>query len=434
MRETRQATGIATIQPVERRKGNKTYWLGRGQVPVRSADGSIGSRRVERGFGPKCTTARDREKKCAEWNLEYEERFRNPRKLITFARAYTNYIAKNKAMPYYADDILEYIGTMQCLDIDDTVMVELADELWPDGASSSTINRHLYTPVIAVVHMALKEKAPELERPEGHNHVLPVIIPPKGWHAQINPEMNPWQRAFVMFLAMHGRRTVEALARRPRDLNTETGMLDLGKTKTGLRQVHLHPECLKLIMAIPGWNKQKWLFGAGPNSASSFRRDLKVAIERAGAEWYHPHAFGRHTSVTRMLRAGHSIAYVADAHGMTHEMVSRRYGHLSKQETTEALHEVGGSLFDEVFAGGNVGEATHGEAKKNGRKPRIKLEKTPAVGMPIFLPSEGSALSNCATGAEPSPGNTEESSTLLVSIIDRTRRQQTPPDGGNVGE
>jgi hypothetical protein len=160
MHMRRQSTGRATIHPVERRKAGKTYWQARGQVPIRKADGSVGSRRVERGFGPECKTARDREKKCAEWNLEYEERFRNPRKLITFAKAYSNYMAKKKPMPYYADDILECIGTMQCLDIDDSAMVELAEELWPDDASASTINRHLYTPVIAILHMALKEQAP----------------------------------------------------------------------------------------------------------------------------------------------------------------------------------------------------------------------------------------------------------------------------------
>lgn len=427
MHMRRQATGRATIKPVERRKAGQTYWAARGQVPLRKADGSIGSRRVERGFGPECKTARDREKKCAEWNLEYEERFRNPRKLITFAKAYSNYMAKKKPMPYYADEILEYIGTTQCLDIDDSTMVELADELWPDDASAATINRHLYTPVIAILHMALKEQAPELERPDGHNKVLPVMIPPLAWYRQVAPSLNPKQLAFVFFLAMHGRRTVEALARIPRDLDHDSGILDLGKTKTGLRQIHLHPECLKLILAIPGWEKQKWLFGAGPTSANSFRRDLKAAIERAGAVWYHPHAFGRHNSVTRMLRAGHSVAHVADAHGMTPEMVTKRYGHLSKHETTAALHAVGGDLFEQVFNGGNVGDKANGQAAVNGHKPLLLLENKSAQSVPEMLPSEGSALSDCATGAQ-------ENQALLVSIIGRTRQQQTPADGGNVGE
>ena len=142
-----------------------------------------------------------------------------------------------------------------------------------------------------------------------------------------------------MFLASHGRRTVEALARKPRDLDPGTSILDLGRTKTGIRQVELHPLALDLILSIPHWARQDWLFGAGPTSVNSFRRDLKAACKRAGVEWYHPHAFGRHFSVTRMLRKGYSVAHVADAHGMTPEMVTRRYGHLSRRETTAALHE-----------------------------------------------------------------------------------------------
>jgi hypothetical protein len=254
-----------------------------------------------------------------------------------------------------------------------------------------------------------------------------VMIPPLSWYRQVAPELNKKQLAFMFFLAMHGRRTVEALARIPRDLDPHTGILDLGKTKTGLRQIELHPECLNLILQIPDWNKQKWLFGCGPTSANSFRRDFKAAVERAGATWYHPHAFGRHSSVTRMLRAGHSVAHVADAHGMTPEMVTKRYGHLSKRETTAALHAVGGDLFDQVFNGGNVGERHTGRPVRNGHKALKLLPDLSAKTAPEMLPSEGSALSNCATGAQ---GN----QALLTSIIDRTRRQQTQPDGGSVGE
>src|SRR5262249_17991586 len=159
---------------------------------------------------------------------------------------------------------------------------------------------------------------------------------------------------FVMILCMHGRRTGEMLARKPKDLDVRAGILDLGKTKTGIRQLELHPKVMPLLLAMPGWQDRRWLFGAGPNSGNSSRRDLRAACNRAGLEWFYPHSFGRHVSVTRMLRAGHSTKHVADAHGMTEEMVARRYGHLAKKETTAALHEVGGELFDQIINGGNV--------------------------------------------------------------------------------
>lgn len=352
MRRSRQATGKASLTPVARRKGGRTIWVARGQVPYREADGSVGSRRVERGFGPDITTDRKRHAQCEEWNREYEGRFTNPKRLITFARAYTNYIGKAHPVPLKAREILEHLGERACLDIDDSTMHELARRLWPKGAAPATVNRHLYSPVISILHMALRGKAPELTRPKGHRDIHPVVIPPESWYRQLWPHLNPNQMAFVAFLAMHGRRTSEALGRTPRDLNVETGILDLGVTKTGVRQVELHPGALQLILAMPGWEKRRWLFGCGPESDNSFRRDLMKACRRAGVEWYHPHSFGRHTSVTRMLQAGYSVAHVADAHGMTPEMVMRRYGHLTKRETTAALHQVGGDLFDRVLSQG----------------------------------------------------------------------------------
>jgi hypothetical protein len=165
--------------------------------------------------------------------------------------------------------------------------------------------------------------------------------------------------------------------------------LDLGKTKTGVRQLDVHLGALKLLLAMPSWQEREWLFGAGPNSADSFRRDLKAACERAGLPWYHPHSFGRHTSVTRMLRAGYSVAHVADAHGMTPEMVTRRYGHLTRKESTAALHVVGGELLNSVI-GGNAGERALIDASNFGDKFLAPQRQLPVRTAPECLPSEGS--------------------------------------------
>ncbi len=399
----RQATGKATLAPVERRKGRTIYWQARGQVPIRE-NGGIGSRRIERGFGPDCKTAGDREKQCAAWNAEYEERFRNPKRIITFARAYTNYLSKQHALPYYGEEILEALGPLSCEDIDDTLMADLTEDLWPDGAAPATVNRYLYTPVLAILHMALKEKAPQLARPKDHNKVTPVLIPPLEWYKKVWPALNVTQRAFVGFMAAHGRRTNEALGRRPRDLDPSKGTLDLGVTKTGVRTLEMHPLSLELILAMPGWERRPWLFGCGPNAANSFRRDLRKACDKAGVAWFHPHSFGRHFSVTSMLRKGYSVAHVADAHGMSADMVTKRYGHLAKKETTAALHSVGGDFLNAVN-GGKEGEDVVIESRPVGNLDEILLESLRnrherlALNFAETSPSEGDALSICATGA-----------------------------------
>ena len=159
---------------------------------------------------------------------------------------------------------------------------------------------HLYTPVIAILHIALKEKAPELARPAKHNEVTPVVTPPERWYRDLNPSLNPWQRAFVVTLCMHGRRTGEMLARRPADLRVDAGILGTWADETGMGQLELHPEALKLVLAIPRMDKQRWLFGVGPTAPTASPRPqgrlpasrgriVSPAFVRP-AHFRHPHA------------------------------------------------------------------------------------------------------------------------------------------------
>lgn len=348
MHAGRQATGKATLHPVPRTKGGKTFWVARGVVPIRRSNGEIVSRPVERGFGPDIRTESQRLAQCTEWNREYEQLFKEPWRALTFARAYINYIGKGHPVPWKAEAILEGIGELCCAEINDSVIHDLAEDIWPDGVSPKTLNRHIYSPIISILHVNLKEKAPHLSRPKGHRDITAIDLPPEDWYERVAPHLSPDQLAVMIFLAMHGRRIGEALSRSPKDLNLERRILDLGKTKTGVRVIDLNPKCIPYI-ARPGWEKRKWLFGCGPSSANSFRRDFKARCVKAGLPYYTPHVFGRHMSVTRMLRAGYSTKHVADAHGMTEAMVATRYGHLTQQESTAALHEVGGQLFDRIM-------------------------------------------------------------------------------------
>jgi site-specific recombinase XerD len=84
----------------------------------------------------------------------------------------------------------------------------------------------------------------------------------------------------------------------------------------------------------------------------------RKAVEMAGMPYHGPHAIGRHSFATRMLRAGYSLHHVKESGGWaTIEMVSQRYGHLAKREMTAAVHEVGASWLGETATrGGKVGE------------------------------------------------------------------------------
>lgn len=332
-------------------KKHKGYWVAIGSIPERQPDGSVTYKRVERGLGPNLKSKAEREDYVARLNKYHEDAALT--KPLSFARAYSNYIETGHPVPLFAEAILRGIGVMQCVDINDTVIVDLRRTMFAADAKASYINRHLYTPVNAILKMASKGQTwkPDLTRPKGHKVSPPVEVPKGDWFKLILPHCGPNLRALLAFLTVHGRRLGDALGRVPADYDIGARTLFVGRDKNGdPRLIELLPQVAQLIESMPRWMDREWLFGAGPNSGSDVRRDLKAACAAAGVPYFSPHELGRHAFATRLLAAGFSLQYVKDAGGWkTIEMVSNRYGHLEKKETTRAVHEVGKKLADDQF-------------------------------------------------------------------------------------
>lgn len=371
-------------------KKHKGYWVAIGSIPERQADGTIAYRRVERGLGPDLKSKAEREDYVARLNKYHEDRALT--KPLSFARAYTNYIETGHKVPLFAEAILRGIGTMQCVDINDTVMVDLRRKMFAADAKPSHINRNLYTPVNAILKMASKGQTwkPDLTRPKGHKESPPVEVPKGDWFKRVLPYCHQNTVALVAFLTVHGRRLGEGLGRVTDDYDREARTLSVGRDKNGdPRLIELLPQVAELIEALPVWNKDRvpsagnpnfrkereWIFGCGPNSASNIRDDIllacclasghdrttawqmvkkpsehREALDNLSVPYFSPHELGRHSFASRLLAAGFSLQYVKDAGGWkTIEMVSNRYGHLEKKETTRAVHEVGKKLADDQF-------------------------------------------------------------------------------------
>lgn len=364
----------AKLKPVRRRKKDgTTYWAARGFVPVRAPDGSIARRRVEHSIDG--DTAAARQEETDKLNKLYEERATAITRPLTFAKAYTNYINLGYPVPFFGEEILKHIGIRQCQEIDDSVMVELAKKLFGPDARPSYVNRHLYTPVLSILRKALKEKAPQLTRPKGYKDKSDTIsIPNAAWFRTVFPYLGPDTQALLLFMTMHGRRLGDALGRRPIDFDPEQGTLIVDRTKTGdPLLVDLHPEVIRAMLRMPGWQKRRWLFTDGPTSGSNVRKDIMVGclkangldpemvnkkgglkkarllLETTPIEYFSPHEIGRHAFATRMLRAGYSLQYVKDAGGWKSiEVLSRIYGHLERKEWTTGVHKVGNALMGEI--------------------------------------------------------------------------------------
>jgi integrase len=350
------------LRPVNR----KGAWYARGSIPVRQGDGSIARKRAEISLGADLSR-QAREKECDRLNKFYEQRALSTQAHLTFARAYTNYVDAGRDHPLLGAELVKAIGAKQCVDINDTDMNELRHKLFLADAKPSYINRHLYSPVIAILNMAAKitRVKPALTRPKGHKSKVQLRIPDADWFRELRPHLNDRQAALVAFLTAHGRRLGDALNLKVRDFNYNEGTVYVGKDKTGMEVfIELVPLAADLMCRMglnPDLNAP--LFGWQVSSASSIRRDLKLACKRAGLEWFSPHKFGRHTFATRMLRAGYSLQHVKDAGGWaTIEMVSERYGHLAQKEVTKAVHDVAATI--EFSGGGNLGENENQDLKK----------------------------------------------------------------------
>jgi integrase len=330
------------------------YYVARGSIPVRQANGTIARARKE--ISIRGNTKAAREEEVNKLNRHFEElASQNP---TTFNRAYLNYIGIGKAVPEFAEQLIEEAGDVKCTDFNDALMLDLRKKLFQPDASPSYVNRHLYTPVIAILNMALKKEAPELTRPEGHAKVNAEIqIPDLDWYPAVMERMTPTTRALTLFLTLHGRRLSEALSRRPKHFDPDEQTLIIGETKNGDPVlVELHPKVTEALLSMEDWEQRNWLFNDGPSSQSNVRKDIRIACDAAGQPYFSPHAFGRHAFATRMLRAGYSVEYVRRAGGWkTVEMVSRRYGHLAQSEVTDAVHKVADAFFSNDVE--NVGDA-----------------------------------------------------------------------------
>jgi integrase len=329
-----------TVKPFWRKK--QALWFARGWVPERRQDGSITRRRIERG--PGVTSKARCQDLCNQLNKFYEDRATAVRKPLTFAKAATNYMTSGGEARFLTDALLLKIGTMQCADIDDSVMSDLRNSLYPNG-SPATVNRQLFTPVIAVLKMASDGKhcpPPALRRPKGHDDAKPIDIPPAGWFERILPECRPNLRALSLFLTLHGRRVKEALTRKPVDFDPLAGTISIMDTKTGVPVlVRLAPIVIEAIQSYD-WQSREWLFGYSYRSRRNVLRDLELAAKRAGVPYYTTHPIGRHSFATRLLKQGFSVKHVADGGGWADgKMVMKRYGHLAKSEVSESVREVG---------------------------------------------------------------------------------------------
>jgi integrase len=347
-------------------KAGKGVWYARARLPVRQPDGTVVRELVE--FSCRTGSKPEAREKAVEFEARYLAEFdRQPAaatETLRFGHAAEQYLLNGNSGRFLGP-ILREIGFKRIDEVNQTVMTELQQKLYPN-AKPSTINRQLYTPVCAVLHfVGLK---PDLRRPKGHDKARVVDrtdLPPDEWFSLVEPHLSASKRAVLLLINLHGMRIGEVLEREPADFNQKRGTLSVPDTKTGQPvELPLSEPVLQAIGEIlEGWRstdekrrlagkppKQRlWLFGTA--NRSNFARDLAKACEMAGVPYYPSHMAGRHSFASDILGEGKSLPYLMQAGRWASLKAVARYSHLAKSEVADEVRDLGKARHERRKAG-----------------------------------------------------------------------------------
>lgn len=331
--------------PLALRKRGR-YWHARGSVPARQADGKIRRVRIEESTHVE-SVVRAR-KIASDIERHYHELAYNPERKRgpTFAEAAITYIQTRGRSDRFVTALIKFFGETPLADIDQAAAIEAADKLYP-GAKASSLNRSVFTPLIAIRKIAAPAvNLPRLVRPGGHAESNPISIPNDDWYAKLLPLCPPRLAALIIFLSLSGRRVGEALALTEKDVDYERGEVTIERTKTGSPVVAPLPQPVIAYLSLADGHRY---VGNRPNGrlfGYSRLTSAHVALTRvcklAKVPRYGFHAIGRHSFATRGLKAGKSLKWVQQAGGWkTIKMVADRYSHLEQSEIHKDVLELG---------------------------------------------------------------------------------------------
>jgi len=271
-----------------REKFGALYW--RGKLPEKTEAGEIVWRSCERS-----TRTLDPQKAKAFVAALHDEAYAALSKPIerktaagpVFAEAVTRYAKQGGGNAVYLLKLIDEIGMAPIAEVTQDVIDELAERLYP-GRTAATLNRHIYTPICAVLNaMASKEYTPpRIRRPKGHLAPSNFQKPPKDWYQRVLPECAPNLAAFLLFCRLHGRRTSEACKIMPADIDADTWHVTVRDTKVDqVIRIKLSAPVIEQLN-LYRWRLNQYVFGF--SSKSRIYPALRKACERAGVPYHVP--------------------------------------------------------------------------------------------------------------------------------------------------
>jgi integrase len=269
----------------------------------------------------------------------------------TFAEAALSYLEAGGERTHLAP-IIKHFGNRKLAQIGQAEIDEAARKLKPKSSSPSTLNRHIYTPIAAVLHHAARKKwcdKPVIARPQEPKGRIRYITPDEADRLLL--AASPHLRPLVVFLLGTGARLSEALYLDWRQVDLNRRQVTFLDTKNGdPRSVPLHPRVVAALSALahregavfrrPAKKGDKNPLAKPYSERLGGGGQVKTAwagmLRRSGIKDFTPHDC-RHTWATWHYAANRDLAALMQLGGWKSPEMVLRYAHANVGHLTASI-------------------------------------------------------------------------------------------------
>jgi integrase len=263
------------------------------------------------------------------------------RATAVFSEAVVAYL-EGGGSPRFVGPLNRHFGPWRMSDVTQGEVLKFARKQYP-GTSGDTIDRQVFTPLIAiwrVAHEAQLCGPHEFRRPRKAER-LPVAYAKDDFVAQLLPACSPRLKAAVLLITFSGARASECcnLSDDDGDVDWERRTALLRRTKNGRPRTVVLPDMVYKAM-LPLKGRKGPLFGL--RTRHSLNQALARACERAGLPVMTSHKVGRHAFAARHLKRGRTLKELQEAGGWSPKslpMLAEIYGHMEQSHIDEMVRE-----------------------------------------------------------------------------------------------
>jgi integrase len=212
----------------------------------------------------------------------------------------------------------------------------------------ATLNRQFITPAQAVINHAhqqgwceaIKVNRFAVDKPKREAVGVEYLV-------ALEPHVPIYMFALMLFLHTTGRRVSDAINLRTDDVNLDTAIASIAKTKNGEpAEASLVPVLVDILRELPPRNGRVF----GYKDRSSIYDTLKRACSHAGIKYLATHQPGRHSFATSLANQNWTSKAIADAGGWkSPRLVDETYIH-TNEPAKKAAELIGKKLAKKLAA------------------------------------------------------------------------------------